>query len=94
MGVRTIEAPDPVRKRIFPCEIWYPAAAEHAGEEVRDASALSGTYPLIVFSHGSAVGARRMCTYLCTHLASHGYVVAALDHSEVVAVVHAIVHES
>jgi predicted dienelactone hydrolase len=26
-----------------------------------------------------------MCAYLCTHLASHGYVVAALDHSEVVA---------
>ncbi len=26
-----------------------------------------------------------MATYLCTHLASHGYVVAAQDHSEVVA---------
>ena len=27
-----------------------------------------------------------MSTFLCTHLTSHGYVVAALDHSEVVAV--------
>lgn len=86
VGVRTIEAPDPLRKRLFPCELWYPAAAEHAAEEVRDAAALAGNHPLIVFSHGSAAGARRMSTYLCTHLASHGYVVAALDHFEVVAV--------
>jgi dienelactone hydrolase len=87
VGVRTLEALDPLRKRLFPCELWYPAAAEPAVEEVRDATALAGNYPLIVFSHGSAAaGARRMSTYLCTHLASHGYVVAALDHSEVVAV--------
>src|SRR5262249_19244553 len=52
---------------------------------VRAAAALPGTHPLVVFSHGTAPGARRMATYLCTHLASHGYVVAALDHSEVVA---------
>jgi predicted dienelactone hydrolase len=85
VGVRTIEALDPVRKRLFPCEIWYPAAAEPEGEEIRDAAALSGGYPLVVYSHGSAAGARRMSTFLCTHLASHGYVVAALDHFEVVA---------
>jgi dienelactone hydrolase len=40
--------------------------------------------PLIVFSHYSG-GHRRSATFLCTHLASHGYTVAALDHSEVVA---------
>lgn len=39
---------------------------------------------MIVFSHYSG-GHRRSATFLCTHLASHGYVVAALDHSEVVA---------
>lgn len=38
--------------------------------------------PLIVFSHYSG-GHRRSATFLCTHLASHGYVVAVLDHSEV-----------
>jgi predicted dienelactone hydrolase len=38
-----------------------------------------------VFSHGSGRGSRRMSTFLCTHLASHGYIVAALDHSEVFA---------
>jgi predicted dienelactone hydrolase len=51
---------------------------------VRNAAAQPGTYPLVVFSHASAQH-RRSATYLCTHLSSHGYVVAALDHSEVLA---------
>jgi dienelactone hydrolase len=90
VGVRTVELLDTVRNRSFPCEIWYPAA-QPTGEdlaaetqEVRDAAARSGTYPLVVFSHYSG-GHRRASTFLCTHLSSHGYVVAALDHSEVVA---------
>jgi predicted dienelactone hydrolase len=106
VGVRTIQTRDTVRNRPFPCEIWYPGAAQHAGHDlspesqdtfqvpllnaqwrqmaVRDAAPLSGTYPLIIFSHHSG-GHRRSATFLCTHLSSHGYVVAALDHSEVVA---------
>ena len=84
VGVRTIEANDKLRNRLFPIEIWYPAAAQHAGQEMRDAAANPGEYPLILFSHHSR-GHRRSATFLCTHLASHGYVVAALDHSEVVA---------
>jgi predicted dienelactone hydrolase len=104
-GVRTIEAVDTTRSRMFPCEIWYPAAPEYSGRDlapetqdeftapprppqrqmsVRDARARSGTWPIVMFSHPSFVH-RRSATYLCTHLASHGYVVAALDHSEVVA---------
>jgi predicted dienelactone hydrolase len=51
---------------------------------VRNAAAQSGTYPLIVFSHSSG-GNRQQSTFLCTHLSSHGYLVAALDHSELVA---------
>ncbi len=108
VGVRTVEAPDTVRGRVFPCEIWYPADARYAGQDlapatqdsfsiptcgaprsqmaVRNAAALPGNRPLIVFSHGSASWHRRMSTFLCTHLSSHGYTVAALDHSEVVAV--------
>ena len=70
VDVRTIEATDQARGRLFPIEIWSPAQ--------------SGLRPLIVFSHYSG-GHRRTATYLCTHLASHGYVVAAMDHSEVVA---------
>src|SRR6059036_4316814 len=106
VGVRTIQARDKVRNRLFPCEIWYPPAAQHAGQDiaigtqdfftlpsgdtprsqmaVRNAAAQSGTYPLIIFSHSSGRWHRRAATFLCTHLSSHGYVVAALDHSEVI----------
>jgi dienelactone hydrolase len=48
-------------------------------EAVRDADAVDQAFPPIVFSHGFA-GHRRQTTHLCTHLASHGYVVAAPDH--------------
>jgi predicted dienelactone hydrolase len=106
VGVRTIQPRDAVRNRQFPCEIWYPAATRHGGEDlafetqdtftapiqpslrrqmaVRGADPNPGTFPLIIFSHHSG-GHRRCATFLCTHLASHGYAVAALDHSEVVA---------
>jgi len=87
VGVRTSRVSDATRSRLFPCEIWYPAAAQHRGTdaaEVRNAAAEPGTYPLVLYSHGSG-GSRRMATFLCTHLCSHGYVVAAMDHSETVA---------
>ncbi len=105
VGVRIIAAPDAERNRLFPVEIWYPAAPAHAGEDlddatrdsfavpfgsprrqnaVRDAAGNPGSHPLLVFSHHGG-GPRRMATFLCTHLSSHGYVVAAMDHSEVVA---------
>jgi len=112
VGVRTIQARDAARDRLFPCEIWYPAAAQYAGQDlapatqdsftipaappwrpvdkqrsqdaVRNAAALPGNYPLVIFSHHSG-GHRRAATFLHTHLSSHGYVVAALDHSEVIA---------
>ena len=48
-------------------------------EAVRDAAVADGRFAPIVFSHGFA-GHRRQTTHLCTHLASHGYVVAAPDH--------------
>jgi len=51
---------------------------------VCNATAEPGTYPLIIFSHSSG-GNRQQSTFLCTHLSSHGYLVAALDHSEIVA---------
>lgn len=49
-------------------------------EAVRDAASRAGSYPLVVFSHGFGAH-RRQSTFLCTHLASHGYVVAAMDHT-------------
>ena len=55
-----------------------PASRQDA---VRDAEPAAGPFPAVVFSHGFA-GHRRQTTHLCTHLASHGYAVAAPDHVE------------
>jgi predicted dienelactone hydrolase len=87
VGVRTLEVGDRLRNRVFPCEIWYPAASPASASgrsEERNVPAQPGDHPLVVFSHFSG-GGRRSATYLTTHLASHGYAVAALDHSELVA---------
>lgn len=47
---------------------------------VRDAAPRTGSYPFVAFSHGFGAH-RRQSTFVCTHLASHGYVVAAVDHT-------------
>jgi predicted dienelactone hydrolase len=86
-GVRTLQLPDRVRGRQLPCELWYPAdlhpAAVSTGVEVRGAAPVRTSLPLVIFSHLSG-GHRRSSTFLCRHLASHGYAIAAPDHSEVV----------
>lgn len=57
-----------------------PAAPELRQSAVRDAVPRLGSFPLVVFAHPGA-GHRRTGAPLCTHVASHGYVVAAADHS-------------
>jgi predicted dienelactone hydrolase len=86
VGVATTVAADSGRGRLFPVELWYPARSgpRPGPGPARDAPARPGRHPLVVFSHHSG-GHRQAATFLCTHLASHGYVVAAMDHSEVVA---------
>jgi dienelactone hydrolase len=101
VGVRTFSLTDASRDRTLPLELWYPATAAHAGEDldperqdeyqafaaapatkqaaVRDAEGRPGELPLILFSHGYG-GERRQTTHFCTHLASHGYAVASMDH--------------
>ena len=109
VGVRSETFTDTARNRALPVEIWYPAAAEHAGDDLDPAAqdaytaiwltadmdptnpplipqaAVRGATPLglpgqlVLFAHGYA-GHRREATYLCTHLASHGYVVVSADH--------------
>ena len=34
VGVQAFEAHDKARDRLFPCEVWYPAAAEHAAQDL------------------------------------------------------------
>lgn len=54
-----------------------------AGRALRDAAPDLGTgaYPLVIVSHGYP-GSRLMMTYLTENLASKGYVVVAIDHTE------------
>ena len=101
VGTRSYEWTDASRERTLPVDVWYPATAQYASQDldeatqdnyetvpgmpsssqqaVRDADSESGNYPLVVFSHGFG-GEKRQSTFLYTHLASHGYVVAAMDH--------------
>lgn len=66
--VRSGQLSDAARgARHLPFEVWYPAV----GGERR---------PLVLYSHSSA-DHRRQSSFLCTHLASHGYIVAAVDHT-------------
>jgi predicted dienelactone hydrolase len=71
VAVRTVDVFDDVRSRAFRCELWCPDTS-------------FGSHPLVVYSHSSG-GNRCASSVLCAHLSSHGYVVAAMDHSEVVA---------
>ncbi|NYJ06935.1 alpha/beta hydrolase family protein [Petropleomorpha daqingensis] len=66
VAATTVELPDRARGRTLRCELWEPAGP--AG-------------PLVVYSH-HAGGTGRVACFLTRHLASHGYRVAAVDHSE------------
>ncbi len=57
----------------------FDGAPESAQRAVRDAAPAEDSLPLVIYSHG-ATSHRRSASILCTHLASHGYAVAALDH--------------
>lgn len=63
---RTEEFADEEKQRSVNVEFWYPESA-------------NGTYPLLVFSHG-AFGIKTSNDSTFTELASHGYVVASIDH--------------
>ena len=56
---------------------------EFAGRAARGAApnALEGPYPLVIVSHGYP-GSRVLMTHLTENLASKGYVVVAIDHTE------------
>ena len=47
---------------------------------VRNARVRDGVYPLLLFSHGNG-GMRMQNAFWCEHMASHGYIVAAPDHT-------------
>lgn len=64
--VLNLDMNDQQRRRAIPVDIYWSTAA-------------SSTKPIIVFSHGLG-SVRTDMRYLAEHLASYGYVVAALEH--------------
>lgn len=87
VGFRTISVHDPVTGDTMPGYVFYPSA-QAKGVTWRGPYELSGTanapvvpgkWPLVVISHGhggSDLGHHDMATYL----ASHGFIVATLEH--------------
>jgi predicted dienelactone hydrolase len=72
--------------------VWYPTAAT-SGEDAtyfngaieaegvwQDAAVAEGPFPVVVFSHGHQ-GFGEYSSFLMEHLASHGWIVAAPDHT-------------
>ncbi len=47
---------------------------------IRDGEIADGKFPLLIFSHGNG-GMRSQSTFWCDHMASHGYIVVAPDHT-------------
>ena len=68
---------DPATRDQYDLLPGFPPVSQDAA---RDSAPRPGSYPLILFSHGYG-GHRRQSTFLCTHFASHGYVVASTDHT-------------
>ncbi|MDE3197085.1 MAG: dienelactone hydrolase, partial [Acidobacteriota bacterium] len=59
-----------------------PATFQLAGKALRDAQPVKGErYPLVVLSHGYP-GSRTFMSWLGENLASRGYVVASIDHTD------------
>lgn len=96
VGVTSRALPDDERAgREIPTYVWYPAdraawdtspdaehpiGAPHAARSDAAPAATPGPCPLVAFSHGNS-GFARQSTFLTTHLASWGMVVAAPDHT-------------
>lgn len=59
-----------------------PGTFEFAGKALRDAPPVAGqAFPVVIVSHGYP-GSRTFLSYLTENLASKGYVVAAIDHTD------------
>lgn len=91
VGVRTVNLVDASRptppngaypgspSRMLDVEVWYPATTPPAPTPVRNAPLdSSARYPLIVHGH-ALMDFRSGESYLTEHLATRGYIVAAVD---------------
>jgi predicted dienelactone hydrolase len=95
IGYLEFTVSDARNARVLPVSVWYPAS--HAGTRLARYAVIGkvtvpakkvwtsvpvapGKHPLIVFSHGNT-GTRFQSTAITETLASHGFIVAALDHT-------------
>ncbi len=66
------------RTRELTTEVWYPATTGTPERPERMATAATGPFPVVVFSHGF-MSTRTDHAGLAAFLATHGYVFAAVD---------------
>lgn len=88
VGQRTFSFEDKRRNRKLITEVWYPTSEIPSADEnipfiriptARNAAISPGTFPVILFSHGTG-GGRLTVEWLCAGLASYGFIVVAVDH--------------
>ncbi|MFT4197471.1 MAG: hypothetical protein QM601_06095 [Pseudoxanthomonas sp.] len=89
VGLRALKVAEPITGKTVPVEVFYPSsnAADDAAFEAgpyriaaeRGAAPDAGRHPLVLISHGHG-GSRWGHHDLAEFLASHGYVVAAVEH--------------
>lgn len=91
VGVRSYQLYDSVRQRSVPTYVWYPATPDGQalekyvflleGKAYQDAPAdnSGAPYPMVLFSHGFN-GISWQSLSFTNFVASHGYVVVAMDH--------------
>lgn len=86
-GYQELEFEDKARNRLIKTALWYPTHTPSKevkylafkGFASKNAPLAEGSFPLLLVSHGTG-GHRYNQYYLSEALASHGYIVAALEH--------------
>ncbi|HET6555297.1 MAG TPA: hypothetical protein VFG49_17355 [Dyella sp.] len=88
VGIAAIQIPDPVSGKLTDGEVFYPSMEATNGTvalgpynvaATPKAPAIPGAKPLVILSHGNG-GSDLGHHDLATYLASHGFVVATLNH--------------
>jgi predicted dienelactone hydrolase len=88
VGIAAIQIPDPVSGKMTEGDVFYPSSQPTNGTTALgpynvaatpNAPAIPGAKPLVIISHGNG-GSDLGHHDLATYLASHGFVVATLNH--------------
>lgn len=96
VGFRQVTVKDPAGRRDLSVDVWYPTAKGATGTVARyallptayidstlavaEAPIADGSFPLIVYSHGSG-GQKFIASFMTEALAAKGFVVVAANHT-------------